>query len=87
MGVCVIRAGGRLSVRPDTGAIQPWLDITAPPDSSTDALGVLLSPGISTFGVLRPIQRQAPAYKPFAEIGAINRTGRDRPAIWIKAKW
>ncbi len=99
MGVCVIRAGGRFSVRPDTGAIQPWLDITASPDSPTDALGVLLSPAVSTFRVLKPIQRQAPAYKPFAEISAeqvatvrpygsrLSGETEEEGDVWLRAPW
>jgi len=69
MGVCVIRTGGRLSIRTDAGAIQPWLDITALPDSPTISFSVALSASVSAFRVLRPIQRQALAYKPFTEVG------------------
>jgi hypothetical protein len=48
MGICVIRAVGRLSVRADASAIEPRLDITALPDFSTDgrAASNQLSAGI-----------------------------------------
>src|SRR5262249_33620453 len=54
--------------------------------SPAGALGVTLSFAISALRVLRPVQRQALAQKPFAEIGAADRTGRDRAAIWVEAE-
>lgn len=86
MRVGVIRTGRRLSVRTDAGPIKPRLDVASFPDSPAGAFGVALSAVISAFRVLRPIQRQAIANKPFAEIGAANRTGRDRPSIWVEAQ-
>ena len=85
MRVGVIRTGGRLSVRTDAGAIEPRLDVTYFPDSLAGALGIALSFAISALRVLRPVQRQALAHKPFAEIGAADRTGRNRAAIWVEA--
>jgi hypothetical protein len=86
MRVGVIRTGPRLSARSNAGAIEPWFDVTALPDSPTGALGVTLSRIISAFRVLRPVQRQALAHKPFAEIGAADRTSRDRAAIWVEVE-
>jgi len=86
MRVGVIRTGGRLSVRTDAGTIEPRLDVTSFPDSPAGALGITLSFAISALRVLRPVQRQALAHKPFAEIGAADRTGRDRPAIRVEVK-
>jgi hypothetical protein len=86
MRVGVIRTGARLSIRTDAGAIEPWLDVAAFPDSPAGAFGVALSAIVSAFRVLRPIQRQALAYKPFAEVGGTDRTGRNRPAVWIEAE-
>src|SRR5262244_386880 len=70
MRVGVIGTGGRLSIRTDAGAIKPRLDVATLPDSPAGALGITLSFAISALRVLRPIQRQALAHKPFAEIGA-----------------
>src|SRR6516165_1994241 len=81
----VIRTGGRLSVRTDAGAIEPRLDVTSFPDSPAGALGITLSFSISALRVLRPVQRQTSAYEPFAEIGAADRAGRNRPAIRVEA--
>src|SRR6516165_7774144 len=86
MRVSVIRAGGRLSVRTDAGAIEPRLDVTYFPDSLAGALGIALSFAISALRVLGPVQRQALAHKPFAEISAADRTGRDRAAIWVEVE-
>jgi hypothetical protein len=86
MRVGVIRTGGWLSIRTDAGAIEPRLDVTALPDSPAGSFGVALGATVSAFRVLRPIQRQALAHKPITEIGASNRTGRNRPAIWIEAE-
>ena len=77
--------GVLLSACADTGAIEPRRDVAALPDSAAAVFGVALIAMISAFGVLGPIQRQAIAHKqPFAEIGAADRTGRNRPAIWVK---
>ena len=70
MGVCVVRTVGGFSACADAGSIEPRLDVAALPDSAAGVFGVALSAIISAFGVLGPIQRQALAYKPFAEIGA-----------------
>src|SRR5437879_1429631 len=86
MRVGVIRTGGRPSVRTDAGAIEPRLDVASFPDSPAGAFGVALSAVISAFRVLRPIQREAIANQPFAEIGAADRTGCDRAAIWVEAE-
>src|SRR5687767_10350609 len=85
MGICVVRTGGGLSACTAAGAIEPRLDVAALPDAAAGALGVALSAIISAFGVLGPIQRQALAHKPFAEIGATNRTARNRSAIRVEA--
>jgi hypothetical protein len=86
VNVCVVRTGGRPSARADAGTIKPRLDAAALPNSPVGASGVALNPIISAFRILRPIQRQALAHKPFAEIGAADRAGRDRSAIWVKAE-
>jgi hypothetical protein len=86
MRVGVIRTGGRPSIRADATAIEPRLDVASFPDSPARTFGVALSAVISAFRVLRPIQRKAIANQPFAEIGAANRTGRDRPSIWVEAQ-
>src|SRR6516162_9450933 len=86
MRVGVIRAGLRLSVRTDAGAIEPRLDVASLPDSAPGALGIALSFAISALRVLGPVQRQALAHKPFAEISAADRTGRNRAAIWVEAE-
>jgi len=86
MRVGVIRTVGRLFVHAYAGAIEPRLDIAVLPDSPAGTFGVALSTIISTVRVLAPIQRQALAHKPFAEIGAVDRPGRDRPAIGVEAE-
>ena len=85
MRVGVIRTCGRLSICTDAGAIEPWFDVATFPDSPASALGITLSFAISALRVLRPVQRQASAYEPFSEIGAADRTGRDRTTIWVEA--
>ncbi|MCS3448598.1 hypothetical protein M2222_002581 [Bradyrhizobium elkanii] len=86
MRVRIVRAGGRLTIRPDAGAIEPRLHIAPLPDTSTGALCVLLSCVISALRVSRPIQCKATAHKPFPEIGTADRTGPHRPTIWIEAE-
>jgi hypothetical protein len=86
MSVGVIRTCGWLSVHSDTGAVEPRLDVAAFPDSQACAFGFALSAVISALRVLGPIQRQALAHKPFAEIGAADRAGRNRPAIGVEAQ-
>ena len=86
MRVGVIRTSRRLSIRTDASAIEPRPDVAALPDSLTRAFGGALSCVILAFRVLRPIQRKAVAHKPFPEIGAIDRTSRDRLAIWVEAQ-
>jgi hypothetical protein len=66
--------------------MEPRLDVAAFPDSPAGALGIALSAIVSAFRVLRPIQRKPLTDKPFAEIGTVNRTGRDRPAIWVEVE-
>jgi hypothetical protein len=70
MRVGVVRTVGGLSACADAGSIEPRLDVAALPDSAAGVFGVALSAIISAFGVLEPIQRQALAHEPFAEIGA-----------------
>ena len=86
MCVCIVRTGGRLSARADAGAIEPRLDVAALPDSSAGAFGVALSAIISALRVLGPIQCKAVAHKPFTKIGAADRTGRNRAAIWVETE-
>src|SRR6516225_7621778 len=86
MRVGTIRTGGRPSVRADAGTIEPRLHVTSFPDSSAGALGIALSFAISALRVLRPVQRKALAHKPFAEIGAADRTGRNRAAISVETE-
>jgi hypothetical protein len=87
MGVCIVRTGGRLSTCADACTIKPRLDVAALPEALAVAVSLALSFVISAFGVLRPIQRKAVAYKPFTEIGPCNRAGRDRAAIRVEADW
>src|SRR5882724_5909019 len=87
MRVRVVGAVRRLSVCADAGAIQPWLDIAALPDSLTRAFGVALSRAILAFRVLRPIQCKTIAHEPFAEISAVDRTCCDRTPIRIETEW
>ena len=86
MSTCVVRTGGRLSVRADAGTIEPRLDVAALPDTSTGMLGIALSPGVSASRVLKPIQSKAIAHKPFAEIGAVDRTSCNGAAISVEAE-
>ena len=83
MCVCVIRTGGRRSIRPDAGAKQPRLHIAARPHPATGAFGVALGGVVPAFRILRPIQRKTIAHKPFSEIGTADRTGCDSPPILI----
>ena len=69
MRVGVIRTGGLPSVRTGAGAIEPRLDVASFSDPPASAFGIALNRIISAFRVLRPIQRQALAYKPFTEVG------------------
>jgi hypothetical protein len=86
MGTYVVRIVGGLSARADAGAIEPRFDIAALPDTSTGALGVALSPVVSAFRILKPVQSKAITYEPFAEIGAVDRTSRNGAAIWVEAE-
>ena len=86
MCVCIVRTGGRLSARADAGAIEPRLDVAALPDTSAGAFSVALSAIISALRVLGPIQCKAVAHKPFTKIGAADRTGRNRAAIWVETE-
>lgn len=87
MGICVIRAGGRLPTCPDACTIEPRLDVGSLPESLAGTLSLALSLAISALRVLRPIQRNATPYKPFSEIPACDRAGRDGPAIRVEADW
>lgn len=86
MGICVVRTGGRLPARADAGTIEPRLDVAALPDTSTGTLGIALSPAISAFRVLKPVQSKAITDEPFAEIGAVDRTSRNGAAISVEAE-
>jgi hypothetical protein len=84
MRVRVVRTAGRLSVCTDAGTIEPWLDVTALPDSLTRAFGFALSRVILALRVLRPIQRKAVTHEPLAEIRAVDRTCCDRAPVLIE---
>ena len=86
MSTCVVRTGGRISVRADAGTIEPRFDIAALPDTSTGALGIALSPGVSASRVLSPLQSKPIAHEPFAEIDALDRTSRNGAAISVEAE-
>ena len=86
MSTCVVRTGGRISVRADAGTIEPRFDIAALPDTSTGALGIALSPGVSASRVLSPVQSKPIAHEPFAEIDALDRTSRNGAAIGVDAE-
>jgi hypothetical protein len=47
-------------------------------------IGIALGLIVLALRVLRPIQRETVARKPFAEIGAANRTRRDRSPVLIQ---
>lgn len=87
MGICIVRTGGRLSTFADACTIDPRLDVAALPESSARALSLALSFVIPALRVLGQIQRKAVAYKPFSEIPACDRAGRDRSAIRVEADW
>src|ERR1700751_4252197 len=84
MRVRVVGTAGRFSVCTDAGAIEPWLDVAALPDSLTRPFGLVLSRAIFSFRVLRPIQRKAVTDEPLAEIRAADRTCCDRAPIRIE---
>jgi hypothetical protein len=86
MGTRVVRTVGGLSARADAGAIEPRSDIAALPDTSSGALGIALSPGVSAFRVLKPIQSKPIVHEPFAKIGAVDRTSRNGAAKWVEAE-
>ena len=66
---------------------EPRLDVAALPESLAGALSLTLSFVISALRVLRPIQRKTVADKPFSEIPACDRAGRDRAAKRVEADW
>src|SRR5262249_20114649 len=84
-GMCVriIRAVGRGAARPDANAEQAWLRVAACPHAAARTIGITLTSGIPPFRILRPIQRETIANKPFPEIDAADRTGRNRTPILI----
>jgi hypothetical protein len=60
------------------------------PSASTASVicnSLALSFVIPALRVLRPIQRKAVTYKPFAEVRTTDRAGRDRAAIRVEANW
>jgi hypothetical protein len=69
----------------DADTIELRLDVTALPDTSTGALGIALSPGVSAFRVT-PVQSKAIAHEPLAEIGAVDRTSRNGAAKRVEAE-
>lgn len=87
MGICIVRTGGRLSTCADACTIKPRLDVAALPESLAGALSLTLSFVISALRVLRPIQCETVADKPFSEIPTCDRAGRDRAAIRVEADW
>src|SRR6516164_5725509 len=84
MRVCVVRAAGRTSVGANAGSVEPGFNVAALPDAAANTFGVALGGVVSAFGELRPVERQAAADKPFAEIGAAGRTGRDRSTVLVQ---
>ena len=86
MRVRIIRTVGGLPARTNAGAIEPWFDVAAFPYSPAGAFSIALGVIVSAFRVLRPIQRKPLANKPFAEIGAADRAGRNRPAVRVEVK-
>ena len=87
MVICIVRTGGQPSACADACTIEPGLDVAALPESLAGALGLALSFVIPALRALRPIQRKAIAYKPFAEVRTTDRAGRDRAAIRVEANW
>ena len=84
MRVRVIRTVGWASVGANAGTIEPRFDVAAFPDAATRTLRIVLSAFVSSFRKKRPVEREAAANKPLAEIGTAGRTGRDGPAVLIQ---
>lgn len=85
MGICIVRTGRRLSTSADACTIEPRLDVATLPKSLAHALSLALGFMVSALRVLGPLQRETVAHKPFPEIPACDRTGRDRAAILVEA--
>src|SRR5258708_27624126 len=83
MCVCIIRTGGRSTTRPDAAAKQPRLQMAARPHPATGTMGLALGGGVLAFRILRPIQRETFAQKPFSDIGTADGTGCYSPPILI----
>ena len=83
MCVCIIRTAGRSTTRPDAAAKQPRLHIAARPHPATRTIGLALGGGVLAFRILRPIQRETIAHKPFSDIGTADGTGCYSPPILI----
>jgi hypothetical protein len=86
MRVRVIRTIRRAPTRPDAGAIEPRLHVTPRPHPAPGALRIALGRIISASRILRPIERETVAHKPFAEIGAANRTAPDGRPVLIQQR-
>lgn len=86
MGICIVRTGGGVSTSADACTIEPRLDVAALPEPLPGSLSFALSFVIFALRVSGPIQRETVAHKPFPEITACDRTGRDRAAIPVKAE-
>jgi hypothetical protein len=86
MRVRIIRTVGGLPARTNAGAVEPCFDVAAFPYSPAGAFSIALGAIVLAFRVLGPIERKAVEHKPFAKVAAADRTGRDRPAIWVEVK-
>src|ERR1700742_1177786 len=86
MSFCVIRTSGGLAVCMDAGAVEPWFDIAAVPDSSAGTFGLALNRIVFALRVLRPIQCKAITNQPFTEIDAAYRTGRDGAPVSVETQ-
>src|SRR5882724_946486 len=82
--ICVVRTVTRPSTLLDTRAKQPRLNVAARPHTSPGVLGVVLRLTVLLFRILRPIQREPVAHKPFRKVHAINRTYRNRAPVLIQ---
>jgi hypothetical protein len=84
MGVSIIRTSSRPSTCPDADAIQPRLDIAPFPHPIPHPLSIALSSAVSPLGILGPIECEATAYQPFANVGTVHHACRDRSSVAIE---
>ena len=72
MRICVIRTIFWVAARSDADSIQPWLDVAARPKASPSLLRITLNITVPAARILRPVQREAIAHEPSAQIDTTN---------------